>query len=175
MYKLRELERADMTTVNKWRNDPDLIACLGAPFRYINIDVDEAWYENYLRSRATAVRCAIVDDANEKKILGIISLTGVDSVNRSAELHIMIGEAQDRGKGLGLFAVRSIVEHGFLNMNLNRIEVSLLETNLAAQKLYEKAGFKLEGLRRCSNYKNGHYVSALIMGLLKDEYVFGEG
>ena len=174
MYKLRELERADMSTINKWRNDPELIASLGAPFRFINSDVDNGWYENYLRSRGGAVRCAIVDDANESKILGLISLTSVDNVNRSAEMHMMIGQAQNRGKGLGFFAVESILKHGFMDMNLNRIEMGVLETNIPAQRLYEKAGFVREGVKRSSNFKNGRYVSTIIMGLLRDEYLQGE-
>ena len=45
MYKLRELEREDIKRINKWRNDPYLIACLGAPYRFINEDVDSDWYE----------------------------------------------------------------------------------------------------------------------------------
>lgn len=40
MYKLRELERIDLEYINKWRNDPNLIAFLGTPYRYINEDVD---------------------------------------------------------------------------------------------------------------------------------------
>ena len=40
MFHLRELERKDLPTINKWRNNPELIALLGAPFRYINLDVD---------------------------------------------------------------------------------------------------------------------------------------
>ena len=47
MYKLRELERKDLTTINVWRNDPELISYLGAAFRYINLDVDIKWFENY--------------------------------------------------------------------------------------------------------------------------------
>lgn len=45
MFHLRELERKDLPAINKWRNDPELIALLGAPFRYINLDVDIKWYE----------------------------------------------------------------------------------------------------------------------------------
>ncbi len=33
MYRLRELEKQDMKTINSWRNNPSIIASLGAPFR----------------------------------------------------------------------------------------------------------------------------------------------
>lgn len=54
MYKLRELERKDLNIINKWRNEPELISLLGAPFRYINLDVDIKWFENYMANRGNA-------------------------------------------------------------------------------------------------------------------------
>ncbi len=170
MYKLRELERDDIKRINKWRNDPHLIACLGAPYRFINEDVDSSWYESYLHSRNNSVRCAIVDGEREDEVLGLISLMNINYINRSAELHIMIGSEANRGKGIGTFAVRAMLEHAFQNMNLRRIELGVLENNIPAIRLYEKTGFVKEGMKRQSNYKNGEYISLIIMGILKEEF-----
>ena len=92
MYRLRELQREDIPILNKWRNDPELIACLGSPFRYINPTVDYEWFDSYMRSRETTIRCAIIDDKNE--FIGLISLVHIDHLNQSAELHIMIGSPE---------------------------------------------------------------------------------
>ena len=170
MYRLRELEREDIKKINKWRNDPELIACLGAPYRFINEDVDSDWYEKYMHSRNNSVRCVIVNSENDEEILGLISLLDINYINRSAELHIMIGAAQNRGKGIGTFAVKSMVDHAFNNLNLRRIELGVLENNIPAIKLYEKTGFVKEGIKRKSNYKNGEYISLIIMALLKEEW-----
>lgn len=170
MYKLRELDREDLKKINRWRNDPHLIACLGAPYRHINEDVDKEWYDKYLHARNNSVRCAIVDDENENEILGLISLLSINYINRTGELHIMIGGSENRGKGIGTFAVNAMVEHAFYNLNLRRIELGVLETNLAAIRLYEKTGFFREGVKRKANYKNGEYVSMIMMGLLKEEW-----
>lgn len=170
MYKLRELEREDLQKINKWRNDPHLIACLGAPYRYINEDVDMEWYDRYLHSRNNSVRCAIVENGNENDVLGLISLLDINYINRCAELHIMIGNEEKRGQGVGTFAVGAMIEHAFYNLNLRRIELEVLENNAAAIKLYEKTGFIKEGVKRKSNYKNGKYVSVIMMGLLKEEW-----
>lgn len=172
MYRLRELERGDLEQINRWRNDPYLIACLGAPYRYINEDVDRQWYDQYLHARSNSVRCAIVDENDE--ILGLISLLDIDSINRSAELHIMIGGAENRGKGVGTFAVRAMIEHAFDNLNLRRIELGVLETNEPAIRLYEKAGFVREGVKRQSNYKSGRYVNMIMMGLLRNDMMCAE-
>lgn len=167
MYRLRELERKDLERINQWRSDPELIALLTATFRYINQEVDQRWYESYMASRGSCVRCAITDE--DDRLVGLVSLMNIDSVNRSASLRIMIGEAQYRGKGAGTFAVREIVNHAFNNLNLRRIELNLLATNTRALHVYEKCGFRQEGTKRQAVYKNGNYVDLILMALLKEE------
>lgn len=170
MYKLRELERVDLERINKWRNDPNLIACLGAPYRYINEDVDREWYEKYLHTRNNSVRCAIVDDEREDSVLGLISLMDINNINRTGVIHIMIGGMDNRGKGIGTFAVSEMIKHAFYNLNLRRIELGVLENNVPAIRLYEKTGFVREGLKRESNYKNGKYENMILMALLRADY-----
>ncbi len=174
MYKLRELEREDMKSINKWRNDPNLIACLGAPYRFINEDVDSDWYDKYIHTRSNSVRCAIVDSEKEDEVLGLISLLDINYINRSGTLHIMIGGAENRGKGLGTFAVKAMIEHAFLNLNLRRIELGVLENNISAIHLYEKCGFCREGMKRESNYKSGKYINMIIMALLRKDLGYEE-
>ena len=148
MYKLRELERKDIPQINLWRNDPQLIELLGAPFRYINQEVDIKWFESYMSNRGNAIRCAIVDTEYEDKVLGLISLVSIDYINQSAQLSIMIGERENQDKGLGSFAIREMLWHAFRNMNLQRIELTVLQDNSRARHVYEKNGFVYEGTKR---------------------------
>lgn len=89
MYKLRELERKDLTIINSWRNDYELIEQLGAPFRYINLEVDQKGFDLYMSNRGKQVRCAIVEEKKDD-ILGLVSLVSVNQMNQSAELHILL-------------------------------------------------------------------------------------
>ena len=171
MYKLRELEKKDIPEINRWRSDPDLISLLGAPFRFINSEVDEKWYADYMSSRSTQVRCAVTTDTSDD-ILGLVSLLSVNALQQSAELNIMIGNLENRGKGLGTFAIKAICYHGFFNLNLHRIEVTALASNLPAQRVYEKIGFVREGVKRQARYKDGAFVDAYMYSLLKDEFAF---
>ena len=50
MYSLREIERRDISEINKWHNDKELSKNLGGGTRYISSDVDYAWYDRYLNS-----------------------------------------------------------------------------------------------------------------------------
>jgi RimJ/RimL family protein N-acetyltransferase len=93
----------------------------------------------------------------------------IDYVNRSGQLHIMIGTTENRGKGAGTFAVREMVRHGFNNLNLRRIELGVLASHAHALAVYEKVGFVREGVKRQAVYKNGTYVDLIMMGLLRNE------
>lgn len=169
MYLLRELAFKDLVEINKWRNDPELIALLGAPYRFINIGVDEKWFDGYMNNRNSQVRCAIVSDESDD-ILGLVSLVDINNVNRSAVLNIMIGEKQNQGKGIGTFAVNAILKHAFDNMNLHRVELMVLDINKRAQHLYEKCGFVKEGTLRKSTFKDGKYVDMLLYSILEEEF-----
>lgn len=170
MYKLRELENRDLAVINIWRNDPELIGHLGATYRYINLRVDEEWFENYMKSRARNVRCSIVDE-NDDVLYGLVSLTNIDQFNQCAELHLMIGDAAHRGKGIGTFAVKEMLHHAFMNLNLHRIELACLATNVVSAKLYENCGFVHEGVKRKAVFKNGKYTDMHIYAILREEYM----
>lgn len=169
MFYLRELERDDLPKINKWRNDPSLITLLGAPFRYINSEVDARWFEAYMENRGNAVRCVIMEDGSDE-ILGLVSLVSINYIYQSAEFHIMIGDIQNQGRGVGTYAVNAMLKHAFDNMNLQRVELSVLGDNERAKHLYEKCGFIYEGCKRKAIYKDGRFVDMLMYSILKSEF-----
>lgn len=172
MFRIREIERKDLLEINKWRNDPELISLLGAPFRYINLDVDVKWFDSYMSNRGNAVRCAITEDDNDE-ILALVSLVSINYMNQSAEFHIMVGNFENQGRGIGTFAINEMLNHAFNNMNLQRIELTVLDDNERAIYLYEKCGFVKEGKKRKARYKNGKFVDVLMYSILKSEFVGG--
>ena len=169
MFYLRELEKEDLVEINIWRNNSELIALLGAPFRYINYEVDEKWFDNYISNRNTQVRCAIMENGKEN-LLGLVSLTSINHLNQSAEFHIMIGNEESRGRGVGTFATKAMLEHAFYNLNLQRVELEVLSSNKVAKTLYEKCAFVYEGKKRKATFKNGAFVDMLMYSILREEF-----
>lgn len=102
-------------------------------YRFIGEEVDCAWFDCYLQSRNNSVRLTVVDENDV--IVGCVYLLNIDNINLSADLHIMIGEKENRGKGIGSYAVKALVEHAFYNLNLRRIQLEVLEYNTAARAL----------------------------------------
>ena len=160
---LRELSKEDIPKLNAWRNNPDLISSLGTGFRYISEEVDETWFQDYLDNRDKAVRLAIVAEGN---YVGNINLTNINTTHRNAEFSILIGDDRYRGKGIGFYVSTKILEHGFKDLGLKRIWLTVVTTNDAALKLYSRIGFKEEGILRTAIYKNGTFLDLKIMSIL---------
>ncbi|WP_303290697.1 GNAT family N-acetyltransferase [Marinobacter sp. SS5-14b] len=168
-FYLRELKHSDAKKINEWRNSADLIDLLGAPFRYISESVDEDWIINYYRNRANCVRLAICSRLDDD-IVGAVYLLNIDWISRRCEFAIWIGEPQARGRGIGRYATVSALKHAFNDLNLNSVYLDVLERNEVAKSLYEKVGFRVDGVRRQAVYKNGEYLSLINMSILKAEF-----
>src|SRR5690606_24919866 len=132
-------------------------------FFFIAESVDDNWYRNYVLNRDKAVRLAIEVDG---KYIGNVNLTGIHPVNRSAEFSIMIGEKNYWGQGIGREASQQMLRHGFDDLQLHRIWLGVLAGNIAAQRLYESLGFRIEGAQRQAIFKQGGYHDLILMGLL---------
>jgi RimJ/RimL family protein N-acetyltransferase len=169
MVFLREISFSDMEIINRWRNDAELVSSLVSPFRYINEETDRIWFENYMKTRSVNVRCAICIDDNPE-IIGFTGLLNIDSINRKADYYIQIGEKKNYGKGIGFEATKQILNHAFLNLNLNRVQLDVLETNKRAISLYKKIGFDKEGVQRQAVYKNGNYFNLILMAIMKHDF-----
>ena len=166
---LREIQRSDLPNINRWRNDKNLINFLGAPFRFINIEIDEKWFDSYLSHRANNIRLAICESVGEK-LLGVVYLLQIDWINRSGEYAIQIGEKDSQGSGAGFQATVKILEHAFTDLNLNRVYLTVLSNNERAIRLYKKIGFVEEGKLRKAVFKNGRYMDLICMAILKEEF-----
>jgi RimJ/RimL family protein N-acetyltransferase len=162
---LREIERGDLPTINAWRADKALVSLLGGAFRYVGAEIDDAWFDSYLGARASNVRLAVCL-ASTRELVGVTYLLGIDWLNRCAEFSIQIGAESARGCGIGEAATRLTLDHAFGDLNLNRISLTVLASNARAIALYEKVGFRAEGLLRQAAFKGGRYLDIIPMALL---------
>jgi len=74
------------------------------------------------------------------------------------------------GNGYGQEAMRRLIEFGWENMKLNRIEADVVKGNMRSMHVLEKLGFKKEGVLRQRLLKGGKYYDVYLFGLLRSEY-----
>jgi RimJ/RimL family protein N-acetyltransferase len=103
------------------------------------------------------------------EVVGNCWLGNIDRDNRSATLGIVIGP-EWRGRGFGGAALEELLEHGFAGLELWRIELWARADNASAIHLYERSGFRREGVRRGALLWDTQRVNLVTMGLLQDEW-----
>lgn len=95
--------------------------------------------------------------------IGVFPQTDVHRKN--AEMGYWLAE-EHWGKGIMTEAVKQMIEYGFKTFDINRIFARPYSTNLASQRVLEKAGMKREGRFEKSIVKNGLFLDELIYSIL---------
>lgn len=88
-----------------------------------------------------------------------------------AELGYWLYDDNYKQKGLMTEALEVILQYGFNNMKLNRVEAFVGEDNVASTNTLKKFGFSFEGIAR-EHYRNKKDIEdSLFYSLLAREYV----
>ncbi|GIP51359.1 GNAT family N-acetyltransferase [Paenibacillus vini] len=104
------------------------------------------------------------------ELIGDIALQDIDPYNRNCNIRIAISSLAQTGKGYGTEALNLMLDYGFGILNMHRIELNVFDYNPRALHVYEKLGFKREGVQREALYYNHEYHDSITMGLLEDEF-----
>lgn len=166
--ELRRHQRRHYPLYARWYGDEEiwrLTSWTGAPMK-------RAAVERLFESREASE----MDDSfaihrdGEDGPMGVISLMNISEANASADLSVIVGEEQDRERGLGTEAIRLILRYGFEELGLNRVGLSVFEFNATAISAYEKLGFREEGRLRQALHRDGKFHDAILMRLLASEW-----
>ena len=76
----------------------------------------------------------------------------------------------ERGKGYGTEAVQLMVDNLFIYRNIVRIQATVNVGNKAAQRVLEKAGFKVEGTIRKLSFVRGEWKDRILYSILLEEW-----
>lgn len=106
--------------------------------------------------------------------VGLIGLLNIDSRSRKAEYYITLGEHEYKGKGVATKASHLLLEYAFDELHLNRVYLYTEVENHSAQRLFERLGFRKEGLLREDVRQGSRYVHRYVYGLTRNDFVFGK-
>ena len=163
----RPLEREDAPRLAAFVNHPEARRLL-LVHRPMSVGQEVAFVEG-LASRPHDIIFGIVLRDGDR-LIGTTGLHELDFRNRRAVFGLQIGELSEWGKGYGTEATRMAVDYAFGTLNLNRVELQVLENNTAGIRVYEKVGFRREGVLRQHIHVDGAYVNTLVMGILRSEW-----
>jgi RimJ/RimL family protein N-acetyltransferase len=167
LIRLRALEESDLARLSELFNDPEVLWFLDQVVFPQAATGTREWWES-TRDQPGQQLFAIETRAGE--LVGACDLREITERSRRATLGIWVGKPY-WGQGYGTDAVRTICRFAFREMNLQRVELHVHETNPRGILAYEKVGFKEEGRLRRSHFIGGAYVDSLVMGLLDDDLI----
>ena len=167
--RLRAIEKSDIPIFVRRLNDPETRQFLLLYTPLSTMD-EERWVESLANRKSEYIYAfeALIDE--QWVHLGNTGLHDIDWKNSVATFGIFLGEKQYWGQGYGTEATRTMLHFAFHTLNLHRVELEVFEFNPRAIRAYEKAGFRHEGTRRQSFFKDKRYWDTLRMGILEDEF-----
>jgi RimJ/RimL family protein N-acetyltransferase len=167
--RLRAPEAWDVPLLHAWANDEELWRCLGGWRSPSGLDATEAWVRG-LRDDPLNQRFMIEDGAGGAAV-GTANLVGIDWRNRHATHGMMLGDAADRGRGLGRDTVMAVMRHAFDELGMERLDSDIIEYNEESLRLYVgRCGWVEEGRQRRWHHRGGRFWDRIIVGVTRDEY-----
>ncbi len=164
----RPIDREDSDTLIAWRNDPDIWKTL-AQINPLNRIREAEYIDSLYKPGGDALFCITLRDGD--KAIGMVGLHAINAIARSATYGILIGDKKQQGQGYGIEATRLMVQYGFEELNLNRIELCVFAEHELGFHVYKQAGFIEEGRMREAYYRNGKYHDVIHMAILRREWL----
>jgi len=160
---LRDKRFEDAENDYRWRSDPEL-ARLDAAIpltmsfeRYLKLFEDQMKYPTPGSHHYSI-------ETLDGLFIGNCMYYDLDTVNREAELGIVIGDRDYWSDGYGYDAVTTLLEHMFTTRELKRVYLHTLEWNGRAQKSFSKSGFnQVRAVRRMAH-------DFILMDVLRDDW-----
>jgi RimJ/RimL family protein N-acetyltransferase len=103
--------------------------------------------------------------------IGTVFLRDVDKVNGSGVVGIFLGDRRYLGQGYGTDALNALVDFGFGELRLERIELEVFDFNTRAIRSYLKAGFQTDAVLRHARFHRGAHHDVHIMSILRDDWL----
>ncbi len=108
----------------------------------------------------------------EGKWIGSMGFNEIDEENKWAEIGYWLAKDYE-GRGLMTLCVQAMIDYGFKDLNLHRIQIRCDARNIRSKAIPERLGFTLEGVLRQNHKKESIFSDGLIYGLLKEEWSNG--
>lgn len=167
LVSLRDFTEDDINLKIEWINNPN-------NNQYLHYDIPLEYDKtlNWFQQKDNAHRVDCIIEYNGVPI-GVIGLLAIDNINCKAEYYITIGNTSYQNKGIATKATMLILEYAFLDLNLNKVYLTVDADNVKACKLYERVGMTCEGIFREDLLRHGQLIDRRRYAILKNTWDLG--
>ena len=171
-----DIQHARSKEYLNWMRDYDVIKTLNL-LSYVEKPVSKQELEDYynLTKKDKTILFYALYNKKHDEFIGTVKVSKIDKKLLLADIGIMIGEKKYWGHGLAQDILHPLCKYLFDYYNLRKLTSGMMAINPAMQKVFEKLGFKIEGVFRKTDYFEGDYVDHIYMGCFKSEFVKDKG
>ncbi len=109
-------------------------------------------------------------DKESELIIGRCGLHNWNKEHKRAEIGYVMEMEDFKRKGLMTEAVKAIIDYGFRELSLNRIEAIVGAGNIPSLKIVESFNFIKEGTMRQQHFADDQYEDSIFFSKLRYEY-----
>jgi ribosomal-protein-serine acetyltransferase len=119
-----------------------------------------------LQAEGMEFGCVII---YENRIAGRIGIHHINQHNKTGAIGYWLGESF-AGKGIITKCCGALINFGFTELRLNRIEIKCGTGNLKSKAIAERLKFKQEGILRQAELVNNKFIDLFLFSMLKEEW-----
>lgn len=165
---IKKLDSKIMNEIFELNNDDEIKKILGVTDEeFIRQEkIHQKGYESYNQKM---LNFQIVEKESDT-IIGNCGFHSWNPQHHRAEVGYALNSDEFKNKGFMKEALQKVIEYGFQELDLNRIEALIDENNTPSKKLLHHFGFTREGNLRGHYLVDGVFEDSVLYSLLKSEY-----
>lgn len=135
---------------------------------FVNHTFDISDTERFIESVSGNNRDQVFSIWYREEFAGLIGFKDTDWINRKTEIGYWLAKNM-QGKGIITLCVRTLCNHAFHKMKMNRIQIKAAVENVKSQAIPQKLNFKYEGIERSGELHENKYIDLKVYSLLANE------
>lgn len=153
-----------------WLRDRDVVRTLNLP-SYMDAPVSEEVVTDYCERMFASERDVFfaLHDAANGRFVGTLKAGGIDRYHGLADIGIMIGDKSVWGRGFASDAIAVLAQYLFNTLGLRKLTAGAMAINPAMIAVFEKLGFKREGVLRKQDRYDGGLCDHVLLGCFRNE------
>lgn len=167
--KLRKLEMADTQDLFEYASEPAVSRFM--PWQAHQTTDDTAEFIDFILKgyEKNKKLTWAIELKSENKMIGTIDFVSWLQKRQRAEVGYTLSHHY-WGQGLMLEAAEALIDFGFKEMDLIKVEAPIMLDNKQSQRLAEKLGMIREGVARKHMVIKGEFVDLAMYAVLKEEF-----
>jgi ribosomal-protein-serine acetyltransferase len=105
----------------------------------------------------------------DDELVGVVAFNNIEKLNRCATMGYWLAKSK-MGRGYMTAAVKALMDEGFQQLELNRIQARVATANYPSQAVCARLGLKKEGVLRQAEWLYDHYVDLTMNSILRSEW-----